>query len=458
MGVEEPQQQQQQQGVKSSCCVVNTHEPILVPPAKSSSAQHKDERYFLTNLDQNLAVIMQTVYFYKGSGSSELQQAPRDPVDVVKKSLEEILVLYYPLAGRLALSRDMKLEVLCNDQGALFVEADANVSLEQFVKDSKLGQGLDANLRQFVYSVPGAKSVLDIPPLVAQVTRFQCGGFVLGLSLNHAIFDGIAAMEFVNSWSELARGVPLSVPPCLDRSSLRARNPLQIEFPHPEFLEADQPPSDQPAENSELVFKSIAFDEKKLSSLKEAILREGVLDKCSSFEAFTALVWRCRTMATSSDRLSSRQTKLLFAVDARNRLSPALPRGYVGNGILLTCALTSVEDLLQGSLSHAIELIRAAIAKIDNAYLRSVIDFFEQTRLRPSLESTLVITTWSRLAFHTTDFGWGTPLFTAPASLPEAEVALFLPHGESRKGFELVHGLPERDMKTFVSLLETSWI
>ncbi|EFJ29109.1 BAHD family acyltransferase, clade V [Selaginella moellendorffii] len=457
MGVEEPQQQQQQ-GVKSSCCVVNTHEPILVPPAKSSSAQHKDERYFLTNLDQNLAVIMQTVYFYKGSGSSELQQAPRDPVDVVKKSLEEILILYYPLAGRLALSRDMKLEVLCNDQGALFVEADANVSLEQFVKDSKLGQGLDANLRQFVYSVPGAKSVLDIPPLVAQVTRFQCGGFVLGLSLNHAIFDGIAAMEFVNSWSELARGVPLSVPPCLDRSSLRARNPLQIEFPHPEFLEVDQPPSDQPAEKSELVFKSIAFDEKKLSSLKEAILREGVLDKCSSFEAFTALVWKCRTMATSSDRLSSRQTKLLFAVDARNRLSPALPRGYVGNGILLTCALTSVEDLLQGSLSHAIELIRAAIAKIDNAYLRSVIDFFEQTRLRPSLESTLVITTWSRLAFHTTDFGWGTPLFTAPASLPEAEVALFLPHGESRKGFELVHGLPERDMKTFVSLMETSWI
>ena len=51
-----------------------------------------------------------------------------------------------------------------------------------------------------------------------QVTRFKCGGFALGLAMNHCMFDGIGAMEFVNSWAETARGVAeLTVPPFLDR-------------------------------------------------------------------------------------------------------------------------------------------------------------------------------------------------------------------------------------------------
>lgn len=73
----------------------------------------------------------------------------------------------------------------------------------------------------------------------AMVTKFKCGGFVLGLCVNLCMFHGLAAIEFVNSWGETARGVPVMVPPIVDRSILEAQNPPKIKFPHHEFTEIE---------------------------------------------------------------------------------------------------------------------------------------------------------------------------------------------------------------------------
>ncbi|KAL9372882.1 hypothetical protein Peur_035126 [Populus x canadensis] len=88
---------------------------------------------------------------------------------------------------------------------------------------------------KLVYEIPGAQVILEIPLVVAQVTKFKCGGFVLGPCTNHCMYDGIGAMEFVNSWGATARGLPLDVPPFLDRSILKAQNPPKIEFIYHEF-------------------------------------------------------------------------------------------------------------------------------------------------------------------------------------------------------------------------------
>jgi omega-hydroxypalmitate O-feruloyl transferase len=76
-----------------------------------------------------------------------------------------------------------------------------------------------------------------------QVTRFKCGGFVLGLCMNHCIAaDAFVASEFLVAWGELARGsVYIShLAPNLDRTLLNKRSPLRIEFPHLEFREIDE--------------------------------------------------------------------------------------------------------------------------------------------------------------------------------------------------------------------------
>ncbi|KAJ6977811.1 hypothetical protein NC653_029647 [Populus alba x Populus x berolinensis] len=74
--------------------------------------------------------------------------------------------------------------------------------------------------------------------------------------------------------------------------------------------------------------------------------------------------------------------------------------------------------------------------------MRSAIAYFEVTRARRSLAETLLITTWSRLSFQTTDFVWGLPVLSGPVALPEKEEMLFLSHGKERKNINVLLGKP----------------
>lgn len=65
-----------------------------------------------------------------------------------------------------------------------------------------------------------------------QVTRFKYGGFALGLIINHCVSDGKSAMEFVCSWAETARGLPLSTPPVIDNSMFMS-NKLSPQVKNP---------------------------------------------------------------------------------------------------------------------------------------------------------------------------------------------------------------------------------
>jgi omega-hydroxypalmitate O-feruloyl transferase len=108
-------------------------------------------------------VIVQTVYCYKpsaaGAGKDDVAAALRD-------ALARVLVHYHPLAGRLGISPEMKLTVELTAEGVVFVEADADCDLA-VVGD--LTKPDPAALGQLVYSVPGAKHILEMPPMTAQV-------------------------------------------------------------------------------------------------------------------------------------------------------------------------------------------------------------------------------------------------------------------------------------------------
>jgi omega-hydroxypalmitate O-feruloyl transferase len=267
------------------------------------------------------------------------------------------------------------------------------------------------------------------------------------------MFDGIAAMEFVNSWGETARGLPLKVPPFLDRSILKARNPPKIEFPHLEFAEIeDISDNNKLYEEEEMVYKAFCFEPEKLEKLKKMAMEDGVLDKCTSFVALSAFVWRARTKALRM--VPDQKTKLLFAVDGRSRFEPPIPKGYFGNAIVLTNSLCSAGELLENPLSFAVGLVDKAVHMVSDSYMRSAIDYFEITRARPSLAATLLITTWTRLAFHTPDFGWGETVFSGPMGLPQKEVILFLPHGQDKKSINVFLGMPASAMKEFLELMQ----
>lgn len=102
----------------------------------------------------------------------------RDPVKLIKDALGKALVYFYPLAGRLMEVSNRKLVVDCNAKGVLFIEADADISLEK-LRDRI--QPPYSFLHQVLYNVPGSDSILNCPILLIQV--ILCSFFLKIISI-----------------------------------------------------------------------------------------------------------------------------------------------------------------------------------------------------------------------------------------------------------------------------------
>jgi omega-hydroxypalmitate O-feruloyl transferase len=140
---------------------VNKKDPTLVPPSEET----ENGLYYLSNLDQNIAVTVQTIYCFKPQ-----EQSNEQIFDMLRESLSRVLVNFYPLAGRLTINDEGKLIVDCTGEGAVFVEAEAECDL---VKIGDITKPDPSMLGTLVYNIPGAKNILEIPPLVIQVCFFE---------------------------------------------------------------------------------------------------------------------------------------------------------------------------------------------------------------------------------------------------------------------------------------------
>ncbi|CAI0457816.1 unnamed protein product [Linum tenue] len=424
--------------------IVKKWEPVLVTPAEET----KRGIYFLSNVDEDENLV-RTIYCYHHKKTND-----DDPSGVIKNALSKVLVHYHPLAGRLVTTTadEGRLAVDCTGEGVLFVEAEANCSMGS-IDFSKP----DAETRgKLVYEIPGVKSIFQIPPLMIQVTKFKCGGFVLGVSFNHLIADGQAAMEFINSWAETARGLPLSVQPFLDRTILKARNPPRIEYHHAEYdvLEDKSSPRNN---KEETIYDYIYINEQMIQKLKRQVAAEiygpsppGPVQFCSSYEALSAFAWRARAKALKM--AADQETRILLVVNTRNKFDPPLPRGYFGNAIKFISAISLAGDLVDKPLSYAVGKVQEAIRSVTDSQLRSGIDYYEVHRTKRPMGCTMISTAWSRLAFGSTDFGWGEPVMTGPAELPVDEVIIFLAHPKEKGSLNAYAGLPASAMRNFQKL------
>lgn len=141
--------------------VVTRKDHVLVPPVSETP---KGLQY-LSNLDQNIAIIVKTLYYFKSESRTN-----EESYNVIKKSLSEVLVHYYPVAGRLTISPEGKIAVNCTGEGVVVVEAEANCGIEK-VKEAISVNRMEM-LDQLVYDIPGARNILEIPPVVVQVRFF----------------------------------------------------------------------------------------------------------------------------------------------------------------------------------------------------------------------------------------------------------------------------------------------
>ncbi|XP_054818429.1 benzyl alcohol O-benzoyltransferase-like isoform X2 [Prosopis cineraria] len=382
---------------------VRRQKPELISPAKLTPHEVK----ILSNIDdqQFLRIHFSIILFYRPNPS----MAGKDPVKVIRDALAEALVFYYPLAGRLREGEGRKLMVECNGKGVMFIEADADVMLQQFGDDL---QPPFPCLEDLLYSPPGCDKILHCPILL--VTRLKCGGFIFGLRINHSVCDGYGILQFMNALCDIANGAnePL-VLPVWHRELLNARDPPNVTCMHHEYDEV----IDTMNSSINIVHRSFFFRSTEVSSLRR-LLPDHLRQSSSSSEVITACLWRCRTKALQLD--PHKEVRLMVVVNGhfrRNGLNrPLLPKGYYGNATVFPTAISTVGKLCESPLGYALELVRKAKAEVNDEYFHSVADLIA-TR-EPTCSGTMLscmVSDFMALGFRNVDFGWGKAAYAGPA-------------------------------------------
>ncbi|KAJ6731709.1 TRICHOTHECENE 3-O-ACETYLTRANSFERASE [Salix purpurea] len=391
---------------------ITIKESSMVTPIQDTP----NRRLEVTNLDLFHAKYhVPVLILYRPNGSANFFE-----VEVLKEALSKVLVSFYPVAGRLARDANGRVEINCNGEGVLFVEAETDSAMDDFV-DLKRSDELPQLIPTVDYS-----DISSYPLLVLQVTRFRCGGVCLGVGWHHILADGTGCLYFINTWSDVARGLPIKTPPYFDRAILRGRVPPSLTFHHVEYdpFPTINTRSQNPIPMSgsrDISVANLKITSDLLSTLKAMAKNDAGKTEYSTYVILTAHIWRCvcKARGLSDDQL----TKLNIATNGRKRFRPPIPPGYFGNVIFSTSPIALYGGLLSESLVHTAERIHRAIKRMDDEYLRSAVDYLENlgepTAVMRNSETyrspNLSIVNWVNLPFYDADFRWGKPAYIRPA-------------------------------------------
>ncbi|VVB17419.1 unnamed protein product [Arabis nemorensis] len=177
-------------------------------------------------------------------------------VQRLKSSLSQTLSLFYPLAGRIKEG----VTVDCNDEGALFTEARADVLLSDLLRNPS-----DA------------------------VIFFRDRGYAVSVSVSHKICDAASLSSFVCSWTKAAKG-------------------YADDIVNPEFAASlFYPPADTSIEFFPLLVhetksktKRFVFGSLMIEKLKSRASCSKRVPQATRVESITALLLRCATKTRRS--------------------------------------------------------------------------------------------------------------------------------------------------------------
>ncbi|MED6171361.1 hypothetical protein PIB30_040064 [Stylosanthes scabra] len=129
-----------------------------------------------------------------------------------------------------------------------------------------------------------------------------------------------------------------------------------------------------------------------------------------------------------------------------------IPKGYYGNAFSLPAAVSDAGTLCRKPLSYGIELIREGKAKMNEEYIRSMVDFLV-IKGRPMHRTTgqFMVADMTRVGFDEVDFGWGKAIFGG--SMGARPLVSFLScfrNGKGEDGIVAPVLLPRLVMKRFL--------
>ncbi|KAK3143761.1 hypothetical protein QOZ80_4AG0304600 [Eleusine coracana subsp. coracana] len=387
----------------------NGYEVKVMPASMVAPALPVQEhRLPLSNLDLILPPIDVGVFFcYMGPAGSG------NPAATLKAALAKTLVAYFPLAGEVVANAAGEPELLCSGRGVDVAEAYAD----------------GTELRELRLGLPD-ESVEPLVPkkkagvMCVQVTKFRCGGVVVGCSFDHRVCDAYSFNMFLVAWAAAARGSLAPPSPCFHRAFLAPRHPAPRSMAGTLADRLFVPVSRAPAAAPPAATSAAANRIYRVSAADVAALQAAAGPGRTKLEAFTALLWKLHASAAPS----SSACCMGVVVDGRARIrADGAMTSYFGNVLTVPYGVARAADLRGTALAGAAsDVHRWVAAAATGEHFRELVDWVEAQRPEPTVAraylgrgddgedaAACVVSSGLRLPFREVDFGWGRPAFAS---------------------------------------------
>jgi len=348
-----------------------------------------------------------------------------------------------------------------NNEGALFISALFDGHLPTFNPQ----RPLKPYLRRFLPVIEAFSFGHDTPLLQIQLTHFA-NGCILGISISHALCDGISMLGFVHEWANNVRGGDLLPLPCWNRREVQQ---LALGC-------GGQPSSQNPVvELKEPFCLPDCAVETGVFHLPVGLLQElerryrADDDSVSRHDIITAFIYLLMAHCGANPEVAP---SLTIACNLRRTLE--LSANYLGNAVWLRSCAMEHEHLQTADIEGIAGRICQLHRDITRDAIREDLAFWQARMADGSaarflsqathdvLSGGILIDNMSRFDFYSLDFGAGAPLWLdiPPPSLPAPVVraTLMMPTSSDRGGIDLHVILPPEEMERFRSQFDDPFL
>ncbi|XP_044506966.1 malonyl-CoA:anthocyanidin 5-O-glucoside-6''-O-malonyltransferase-like [Mangifera indica] len=412
---------------------------------------------------------VESLFFYQLTDSTRLN-FNSEILPKLKHSLSLTLLHYHPLAGKLTWHPHADVPIISyspNDAVSLLV-AESNLDFNRLSGDDIRESPESRHLIPELLSSDESASTMAL-----QITLFPNQGFCIGMSMHHAVVDGVAAIAFKKAWAYLCRQLgnqhPSLLPeltPFSDRTVVKDPTGLckkclknWLDFKVSDDSELNQR-SLKILEDLVVIQNSVRATFKlsgeDIKKLKEKILFKLQQKKptkhfhLSTFVVTYAYILVCLVKSKSVE--GNKKFSLLFLVDYRNRLVPPLPANYFGNCVLTRFATLEASIFMdEDGVAIISEKISNMIREIDEKGIHEAVEENLESWGNMEGEEIFSIAGSNRTKFYEIDYGWGKPKKIEIISIDRTGAISMTESGDGN-GVEIGTVLSRNEMEIFKSV------
>ncbi|KAJ7946364.1 vinorine synthase-like [Quillaja saponaria] len=341
---------------------------------------------------------------------------------ILHNCLATTLTSFYPIAGRFQ-NGDT---IICNDEGAFFIEAKTDINMSNFLGHPDLLTVIREHL------VPDATNPdYNGSILLLKFTLFGCGSTAITISMSHKIADLVTFITLLNCWTALARagggggiggGSDGFIPP--DLNFLGQIVPDSDPSPKsatPEFFR-----------NKKFVTKRFVFSASKIKEVKDKVMKEIRKQEDDIFpsrvDVVLALIWRSTLSSLSGSSGKFKPAIFMQAANLRTRTDPPLPETSIGNLVILFPLVVEKEtDIELHELVNKLLDAKAWVNKLKKKFQgydggNDPLQVVEAIRCEALKEmgnvwkkskdfSMYISSSFCNFLMNEVDFGWGKPVW-----------------------------------------------